>query len=1031
MTDARGRGLAAAVLLLAGLSGGDAGNGAGPEPEELRRGLVASFDDGAAKVVRLEPTVALAFNAGEAPHPRLKADGGTASWDGYINLLRTGTYRFSARLRGEVVVKVGDKEVLKEAVRGDAPAVVEGPEVKLESGVCSFQALYVRPAGLAALDVTWKGPGFRTEPLPFDVLGHTTAQVTPRLEADARLERGRFLAEEHACVRCHRPAASDHVAAGLTNRAGPDLSSVGARVHAGWIERWLEDPHRLRPGAAMPVMFAADDDGKAGRYAVAHYLASLGGPVPANAKPPKEAELTASAARGQKLFTTLGCITCHAEAKKDDKPSSAAEAFITAAPARYPLTDLGSKTTPEALAEYLKNPLAADPSGRMPHLLLQPNEATDLARFLCQSKAEGASPDLPAAPPDAAQRAAFKRLGPKAEELTAFDKLPADSRWKDLGKRLVVAKGCVNCHAVQPGGKPAGDSPLFTALDDLRKPEKRAAGCLADDAAKRGAAPDFALAADDRDALRAFLDEGLTGAGSPAPAYAARATVRRFNCLACHTRDGEGGLTADLVEELRKFENAENAEAVAPPTLTGVGHKLRTPWLRQVLTGAGRARPWMGLRMPQFGEANVGKLPEQLAAADGTTPDDDLHKVPLTAAKIEAGRKLVGKTAFGCVSCHDLAGVPNTGTRGPDLAGMNQRVRYDWYLRWLEQPQRIQPGTRMPSVFADGKSLLPSVLDGDAAGQAEAMWGYLSLGPGLPLPEGMEPLKSAKGMVLTPEGRPTVLRTFMPDSGSRAVAVGYPNGVSLAFDAQTCRLAYAWSGNFLDASPVWDGRGGNPAKVLGPRFWTAPAGCPVGATSSNEPPDFAARAKDPAYGASLPEGKLFDGTPLLHFDGYATDKDGVPTFRYHVRAGGDEKVEVSERLEALRAGAAAGVARHFTLTVPARQTAWLLAAEGPREPRLLDGQGAAVALDLKPGLAEAPAAGKALALPQDGDRVLVLTLAAAPDGAAWRVQKTATGWQALLRLPGPADGGKVQADLNVWAPYRDEPALIKDLLSSK
>ena len=37
------------------------------------------------------------------------------------------------------------------------------------------------------------------------------------------------------------------------------------------------------------------------------------------------------------------------------------------------------------------------------------------------------------------------------------------------------------------------------------------------------------------------------------------------------------------------------------------------PEPRQVLTGAGRARPWMGLRMPQFGADHVGKLPEALA----------------------------------------------------------------------------------------------------------------------------------------------------------------------------------------------------------------------------------------------------------------------------------------------------------------------------------------------------------------------------------------------------------------------------------
>src|SRR6185437_5556393 len=147
------------------------------------------------------------------------------------------------------------------------------------------------------------------------------------------------------------------------------------------------------------------------------------------------------------------------------------------------------------------------------------------------------------------------------------------------------------------------------------------------------------------------------------------------------------------------------------------------------------------LRMPQFGEHNIGRLPEALASLEGTEADDTIHKITRTAAKIEAGRYLVGKNAFSCISCHDLAGIANTGTRGPDLALMNQRVRYDWYRRWLEQPQRMQPGTRMPTVFAEGKSLLDKVLDGKADTQADAMWAYLSLGPSLPLPAGMKPPK--------------------------------------------------------------------------------------------------------------------------------------------------------------------------------------------------------------------------------------------------------------------------------------------------
>src|SRR5262249_56213625 len=126
-------------------------------------------------------------------------------------------------------------------------------------------------------------------------------------------------------------------------------------------------------------------------------------------------------------------------------------------------------------------------------------------------------------------------------------------------------------------------------------------------------------------------------------------------------------------------------------------------------------RPWTGLRMPQCGEGNVGRLPERLASLEGTEADEQARQVPVTAERIEAGRKLNGKTAFGCISCHDIAGIPNAGTRGPDLASVGERVRYDWYRRWLEQPQRMQPGTRMPSAFQDGKSLMDATLAGPPA----------------------------------------------------------------------------------------------------------------------------------------------------------------------------------------------------------------------------------------------------------------------------------------------------------------------------
>src|SRR5204863_87794 len=86
------------------------------------------------------------------------------------------------------------------------------------------------------------------------------------------------------------------------------------------------------------------------------------------------------------------------------------------------------------------------------------------------------------------------------------------------------------------------------------------------------------------------------------------------------------------------------------------------------LTQGGRARPWMQLRMPQYGEANVGSLPESLALLEGTAPDDTVRKVTLTTAKVEAGKTIIGKGGLGCISCHDISGIPNTGTRGGNPA---------------------------------------------------------------------------------------------------------------------------------------------------------------------------------------------------------------------------------------------------------------------------------------------------------------------------------------------------------------------------
>src|SRR5262249_51418307 len=143
-------------------------------------------------------------------------------------------------------------------------------------------------------------------------------------------------------------------------------------------------------------------------------------------------------------------------------------------------------------------------------------------------------------------------------------------------------------------------------LGDLRNPKCHDRGCLATDPRQRGQAPRYALAADERQALTTFLRDAATGAGAPSGVHAARVALQRFNCLACHVRDGDGGLNPGLLEAVKKYEKPGRMDEVVPPNLTGVGDKLRTRWLGEVLTQSGRARPWMALRMPQFGKEPVG-----------------------------------------------------------------------------------------------------------------------------------------------------------------------------------------------------------------------------------------------------------------------------------------------------------------------------------------------------------------------------------------------------------------------------------------
>ncbi len=71
---------------------------------------------------------------------------------------------------------------------------------------------------------------------------------------------------------------------------------------------------------------------------------------------------------------------------------------------------------------------------------------------------------------------------------------------------------------------------------------------------------------------------------------------------------------------------------------------------------------------------------------------------------------------------------------------------------------------------------------------------------------------------------PAFYRTFMPDAGPAAIAVGLPGDLSYCWDAGTCQLRYAWAGGFVDNTDQWDGKGQKLTKIVGDIFYRNPAG---------------------------------------------------------------------------------------------------------------------------------------------------------------------------------------------------------------
>ncbi len=630
--------------------------------------------EGAPTHAAVAPGVKLHVPSGTAASPFLPPGRFTATWQGTLWPAMRGTHVLAADVSGELRVSLDDKVVLSSSGGRQVqsrPLVLDRRSnklvVSLRGGAGPDTSLRLSWARLAEGGEAAPLDPTRFEPIPAAAFRH---ERTAALAASTALSAGRELFLAHRCAGCHLPAAERKASPELS-ASGPDFRGIGSRLDWRWMRDWVLDPQALRPTAHMPALLAGPQ-AKSDAEAIAAYLATLRDPAlvsarDENARALASLEDRASAGPAEVAPTDpmarLRCGGCHI-----DQPNAADDG-------RLSLQSAARKFLPGSMTSYLRDPLAHFPWNPMPHFRLDPAEALQLEVTLRQWGGGRPAPPPPSAAPVIAR-----------------------------GRGLVESSGCLHCHEA-PGANLQNRAPI-AALDG-RAPGK--ASCVLGTGPARHAFDRTEIAQ-----LGSFLARGLQPAQRHVPAEFAARQVQQLRCNGCHG----------------------NYEGI--PELDLIGEKLRPEWVAAFLAGKvpykprgethPDGQPWLPARMPAFA-GPASHLAAGLAALAGHPPRTP-EEGRVDPALAGAGATLVSAAGgFSCVACHGVAGKPPTQVfeaEGINLLYSADRLRPDFFRRWLREPMRVDPSTRMPNYFDEtGKSPLAGILDGQASAQIEAIWHYL------------------------------------------------------------------------------------------------------------------------------------------------------------------------------------------------------------------------------------------------------------------------------------------------------------------
>jgi len=181
----------------------------------------------------------------------------------------------------------------------------------------------------------------------------------------------------------------------------------------------------------------------------------------------------------------------------------------------------------------------------------------------------------------------------------------------------------------------------------------------------------------------------------------------------------------------------------------------------------------------------------------------------------------------------------------------------------------------------------------EASGGEELVFAVKAAGTDVTVPLSVQKLdgKSVAKAPLTPipllsraTNEAVLYRNFITDSQPRGIAVGYPGGHSLCWDADTFNLVHLWRGDFMDASRHWTGRGQGSQPPMGIDVALPAKGLPLQVLESPDTPwvDYSTATIKYNKDDANPQKEITYNSPHkdYQFLGYRLDENRFPTFRF-------------------------------------------------------------------------------------------------------------------------------------------------------